>query len=107
MGIHGELVGSDGRAMRLPDPAGGTFDAAGDFDELLPADPAGYPLLSRVDSFGETVFVPADMDELLREIDRLLPTSHPGPQRRGLLRLRALAARCERSPGSIIRFVGD
>jgi hypothetical protein len=40
MGIHAELVGADGAAIRLADPSGGTFDAAGDFDELMPGDPS-------------------------------------------------------------------
>jgi hypothetical protein len=107
MGIRAKLVGSDGVVIRLPDPAGGTFDAAGDFDELMPADATEYPLLSQVDLFDDTSFSPTDMDALLLEIDRLVVSVMPGLQRRGLLRLRALASTCRGIPESTLRFAGD
>ncbi|GAA0947771.1 hypothetical protein GCM10009554_44770 [Kribbella koreensis] len=107
MGIRAELVGAGGAVVRLPDPAGGTFDAAGDFDELVPVDATEYPVLSQVEPFDDKSFSPAEMDRLIVEIDRLVVSATSDLQRKGLLRLRALALTCRDSPGSTLRFVGD
>jgi hypothetical protein len=37
MGLVAEVRDADGRRVALDDPSGGTFDAAGDFDRLIPA----------------------------------------------------------------------
>jgi hypothetical protein len=47
------------------------------------------------------------MSALSAEIDRLLPLARPGPEYRGLLRLRALAKACAGDPGTTIIFRGD
>jgi len=54
MGIHAELVLAGERVRRLPDPDGGSFDAAGDFDRLVPPTGHAFALLGRVDPHGET-----------------------------------------------------
>lgn len=107
VGVWVELVGSDGPVRAVADPGGGLFDAAGDFDRLLPeCDPAGVGL-SRVDPDGDTSFEPAEMDELVDEVDRLIPLAKDGPESRGLFRLRVVAVECRSRPGSRLIFLGD
>jgi len=43
----------DGRPVRLADPAGGTFNAAGDFDSLIPSAESRFSVLSKVDPYGD------------------------------------------------------
>jgi hypothetical protein len=47
------------------------------------------------------------MPALSAEIDRLLPLARPGPEHRGLPRLRALPQTCAATPGTTITFRGD
>lgn len=107
VGVHAELVGPDGPVGALADPGGGLFNAAGDFDRLLPASEPAGGCLSRVDPYGSTSFEPAEMDVLVDEVDRLILLAKEGPERRGLLRLRALAVECRSRPGSWLKFLGD
>lgn len=58
--IYVELRDLKGRPRTgLPDPSGGTFDAAGDFDRFIDQPPFGLvpdglPILESVDPFGDT-----------------------------------------------------
>ncbi|WP_328475019.1 hypothetical protein OHA21_17060 [Actinoplanes sp. NBC_00393] len=106
MGIQVELRWGGVPIRGLPDPAGGCFDAAGDFDRLLRERQPDCPLLSAVDPHGETSFGHHQMADLLGEIDGLLGLARPGPERRGLLRLRAMAERCGSEQQRLV-FVGD
>ncbi len=81
----------DGRPAMLPDPSGGTFNAAGDFDRLLPLDPATWPMLGQLDLHDIVTFTSADLDAVAAEVTQLLDTAVDGPEQRGLLRLRELA----------------
>jgi hypothetical protein len=57
MGIRAVLRRENGDTLRdLPDPAGGTFDAAGDFDGVLPDGDTSFTLLRYVDRYCDTVF---------------------------------------------------
>lgn len=47
------------------------------------------------------------MPTLISEINRLLPLARQGPERRGLVRLRALAEQCAATPGTSVVFLGD
>lgn len=106
MGVWVELVGRDGRRCRaLPDPAGGTFDAAGDFDRLLLPTPA-LPVWSSIDTEGHTQLDAAQAQELVSEISELLTQAKPGPEERGLRRLAVLAAKAG-AEGLTLRCVGD
>jgi hypothetical protein len=106
MGIQVELRVADKRIQRLADPDGGFFEAAGDFDRLIsPANPA-LRLLGRVDPHGETGLGPGQMRQLVAEVDLLLTESTVGAERRGLMRLRAMAVRCAEEHGELV-FVGD
>jgi len=96
----------------LPDPSGGTFDAAGDFDRFVDQPPygqvlTGLPILESVDPFGDTTVPSGVMARLIADIARALPMANDGPERRGLLRLRVLAEECSRLPESALVWVGD
>jgi hypothetical protein len=96
---------TDGSVVRaLTDPSGGTFDAAGDFDELL--DSSDLPFLGAIDPYDDTTVGAAATAGLLADVDRALLTA-TGMTGRGLLRLRVMAELC-RSDGSLtLRFEGD
>jgi len=96
----------DGRVISLPDPCGGEFNAAGDLDRLLPAGP-DLELLGRIDPYGDMEFSSSDMPAICDEVGCLLGLAKEGPERRGLLRLRALAAHGSQIPGSVLRSLGD
>jgi len=108
-----ELLDGQGRVVRgLPDPAGGTFDAAGEFDDLLPlVGPqrfdAGYRVLGAVDPDGLLTVGAGDMDDLLLDIAAATELTSEPRARRGLERLRVLAERCRDDPRTQVRFAGD
>ena len=104
----------DGRVVTLSDPAGGTFNAAGDFDRLLPLETqlpvsisVELPTLRRIDPYGEVTFDLGDMTAIAREASALRAHAKEGAEQRGIDRLRALAERGIREPGSVLRAVGD
>src|SRR5258707_14658836 len=92
---------SDGMA----DPSAG-FDAAGNFDALIPADPH-LLLLSRVDPYGDEELAQQLMPDMIAEIGDLLNRARSGPELRGLLQLRALAEARAGAPDTILVFHGD
>jgi hypothetical protein len=61
----------DGHEVTLPDPHGGSFNPAGDFDRLLPLARA-LPLLGRVDEHGAVQFTSAELVLLGEEASGLL-----------------------------------
>lgn len=113
MGIWVELRDETGRAVRgLPDPSGGTFDAAGDFDRFIDHPPydqvaAGLPVLQSIDPYDDTYMPSGVMARLIADVVTALPLVNDGPERRGLLRLRVLAERCSRLPESSLVWIGD
>ena len=90
----------------LPDPAGGTFDAAGNLDRLLTSDPA-LPVWSTVDEYGTTEISGADLDRLRHDLDWLALSARPGPERNGLARLGVMIERCKEDSALRLRFDGD
>jgi hypothetical protein len=106
MGIQAELVLAGERVRGLPDPDGGSFDAAGDFDRLVPPRGNAFALLGRVDPHGETWLGYGEMEQLIAEINLLLCDAMPGPEYRGLMRLRVLAFRVAHEHGKL-GFLGD
>jgi hypothetical protein len=106
MGIQVELRVAGERIRALADPGGGSFDAAGDFDRLIPPTDSAFSLLGEVDPHGETRLGVRDMAALVAEIDRLLRQARPGPEYRGLMRLRTMALCCSQELGELV-FVGD
>lgn len=111
--IHVELRDEAGHVLtRLPDPSGGTFDAAGDFDRFVdsyPYDrvPGGLSVLASVDPIGDTAMPSAVMARLIADCARALALATDGPERRGLLRLRVMAEECSRRPDSTLYWTGD
>ena len=97
----------------LPDPLGGTFDAAGDFDELLGTN--ATPTLNALDPHGDTALPSGELTSLAAEVDSLLatiPDAEQGPGRcgaawRGLVRFRSMVARCAADSGSTLLVQGD
>jgi hypothetical protein len=107
MPIDVRLLDEQGHQQRgLPDPAGGTFDAAGGFDRLLELGEA-LPVWSSVDRYDETRVTGSDVTALLDELDYLDSAADDGPERRGLARLRVMAARCRDDDRLALLFVGD
>jgi hypothetical protein len=104
-----ELRDERGNAVReLPNPAGGTFDAAGGFDDLLPEDDdLSFALLRHVDRYGDTVFNRSQMPDLLAEVERLTLSATQPATRHGLERLRVIAERCRDGTHLYVWFIGD
>ena len=107
MGMDVRLLDDQGHPqLGLPDPAGGTFDAAGDFDRLLELRDE-LRVWSGVDPYAETRVTGSDATALLGELDHLDNAAHGGPERRGLARLRVMAERCRDDDRLALLFVGD
>ncbi|GIE90710.1 hypothetical protein [Actinoplanes regularis] len=106
MGIQVELRVANQWIRQLPDPAGGFFDAAGDFDRLISRRNPAIQMLARIDPHGETRLGASQMQQLLAEVELLLTQATTGVEHRGLMRLRAIAERCAQERGELV-FVGD
>ena len=106
MGVRAELV-IRGQVITLADPSGGTFTAAGDFDRLLPVPAKSFPVLAKVDPYGDALLLGDEMAALASEVALLLTQAEPGPERRGLLRLQALVLAGQAETGAVLRFNGD
>ena len=104
--IRVELRTERGETVRgLDDPSGGTFDAAGDFDRLLPR---AEGLLRYVDFYGNTIFNAVQATDLLRDAELLALSGDVEPiEERGLQRLRVMAERCRDGAHLYIWFIGD
>jgi hypothetical protein len=101
-----ELVDERGCPRRaLPDPNGGTFDAAGDFDRLLGPAP-GFPVWSLIDECGDTWLDSAQAEQLSVEVGELLTRARNSREERGLRRLLALAAQAS-AEGLRLRCIGE
>jgi hypothetical protein len=74
---------------------------------LLPLDEQAYPLLGRIHPWAQFAYDARDMAAMLPEIDQLFATARDGAERRGLLRLRALAVHGQDQPGSRLVVIGD
>ncbi|KQP84110.1 hypothetical protein ASF35_04010 [Aeromicrobium sp. Leaf291] len=113
VGIYVELRDETGDVVAgLPDPSGGIFDAAGDFDRFIDRYPYneakdGLPVLESLDPYGTTVTPSGVMAKVISECVRATALATDGPERRGLLRLRTLAEECSRRPGSALHWIGD
>ena len=107
MGLVVELRDRTGKVEgRLPDPSGGTFDAAGGFERLLNAG-LDLPVLSWIDPFADTTMSSGAMRPLLQDVDAAMTAAKDGPELRGLMRLRVLAEHCLAHEGSVLVFMGD
>jgi hypothetical protein len=97
----------------LPDPSGGTFDAAGDYDRFFDDSYPGYderldlPRMRSVDPYGDTEMAAAAMPSLLRDIANVIPHAREGSELRGLWRLRVMAEQCAAQSGASLVWFGD
>ncbi len=109
MGVEVYLRDERGRELQgLADPAGGTFDAAGNFDRLVPrADDETYPCWRAVDRDETTVFFSQEMPAFLLELARIRMSARSDLERRGLDRLRVMAERCLSDSALALWFCGD
>ena len=82
-------------------------DADGGLNRCLPFGDESFPLFQYVDPYGNAVFNPLQMPQLLVELELLM--SRPTDQETRLLleRLRELAIQCRDSNHLYLRFVGD
>ena len=106
MGVVATLLSGAGAVRGLPDPNGGTFDAAGDFDRLL-GERGGLPLWSSIDADATTVLESSQMPAFVEEIARIRAEANDGSEARGLDRLCVLAAKCQSDPTAQLVFDGD
>lgn len=91
---------------QLVDPTDGTFDAAGDFDRLIPGYATG--LLAGVDPYADTVFNAVQAPAVAREAEQLLLREDlTAIERRGLLRLAVLAEYVSAAAHCYLWFIGD
>lgn len=114
MGFCITLRDAGGAVVRgLTDPLGGTFDAAGDFDELLGKN--ATPMLNSLDPHADTAISSSEMASLAAEVDVLLATipetgqcgGRRGAAWRGLMRFRAMVEHCSADRRSTLLFQGD
>jgi hypothetical protein len=107
MPIDAVVLDASGKELRgFPDPAGGTFDAAGNFDRLVGCD-AALAVWSLVDPDRELRLTQEQSRSLIAEIAVLLDLSKAGPERRGVDRLRVLAERSSTDATLSLVFRGD
>ena len=108
MGITVELRDERGGLVRgLPDPEDGTFNAAGEYDRLIPFEDQSFRLLRYVNPHGDTVFNTLQMQDLLADLDQVDEREAQAIERRGLARLRVIAERCRDEPHLYVWFIGD
>src|ERR1700691_1355940 len=74
-----------GHIVTLQDPAGGSFNAAGDFDGLL-LHAASPPMLGRISEFGDTQFSSEELLAVSAEASGLMGLANDGPELRGMTR---------------------
>jgi hypothetical protein len=107
VGVCAVLIDGAGRKVRsIADPAGGTFDAAGDFDRLLDRVP-GAVTWSAIDPYQTTTLSGPEASALLQELPRVTQQANEGAETRGLARLTLLVQLCASNNGMTLRFIGD
>jgi len=106
MGVIAMIHSPRAESRSLPDPHGGRFEAAGDFDRLL-GEREGFPLWSSIDPYEDTVLGASVMPALVEELRQLLGLAREGKERRGLQRLLVMAEHVSKERDSQIVFIGD
>lgn len=109
------LHSTSGELLTLPDPSGGDFDAAGDFDDVISRFASDVPVLASLDPYSSGVLtaeqasrVVAEVDVLLKRIgERVADEQRPGQTRRGLRRLQEMALYASTQRGASLGWTGD
>lgn len=102
-----ELLDAQEHRVVLPDPSGGYFDAAGDFDRLIGHAPEALTTWALLQEYERVLLAPEQMPSLLADLDELLRVAKLGPEERGLRRLVAMAEACRDSAALSLRCTGD
>jgi hypothetical protein len=76
-------------------------------NKVLPMDDPSFPLLQYVDPYGETIFNPNQMPQIIEELERLMDDPSKREYRDLLARVRSLAIRCQGARHLYLRFSGD
>jgi hypothetical protein len=106
MGIEVTLHRRDGgRVSGLADPNGGAFDAAGDFDALVGS--SDLQIIGNLDPYGAATLGVRIMADLIVDVETAIESARPGPQLRGLRRLRVLAEMVQADESLTLHVVGD
>jgi hypothetical protein len=75
---------------------------------VVPVNAAGdYPLLSGIDPFGKTVFNHLQMENFLREWERVQERVRDDSQREAWQKVRQMAETCRQDRDLYLRFVGN
>lgn len=82
-------------------------DSMGGLNRCLPIDDPSFPLLQYIDPYGNAVFNPKQMPQLIDELDRLVERSSDEASKVLLEKVRELALNCLASHHVYLRFVGD
>jgi hypothetical protein len=82
-------------------------DADGGLNRCLPVGDQSFPLFQYIDPYGNVVFNPLQMPQLLGELELLLNRATDQESRLLLARVRELAIQCRDSNHLYLRFVGD
>lgn len=82
-------------------------DAEGGLNRCLPIDDPSFQLLQYVDPYGNAVFNPNQMPELIEELERLMSSPANQKYRELLEKVRSLAIRCQGARHLYLRFRGD
>ena len=105
MGVEVTLHRDGERLSGLPDPNGGSFDAAGDFDALIGS--SDLPILGSLDPYSDATLDALLIDDLIADVDNALETARPGPLLRGLRRLRVMAEMVKADESLTLHLLGD
>ncbi|SRR5258708_1049795 len=82
-------------------------DGEGGLNKCLPIDDPSFPLLQYVNPYGDAVFNPKQMQQLLEELQLLVNQSSEEYSKRLLERVQVLARECQGANHLYLRFVGD
>ena len=82
-------------------------DSEGGLNKCLPIGDPNFPLLQFIDPYGNAVFNPKQMAQLLRELELLISRSSDEGSKGLLDGLRELARECQGANHLYLRFVGD
>jgi hypothetical protein len=86
---------------------GTVADGYGGLNQCLPLGDHSFPLLQYVDPYGNTVFNPLQMPQLIEELETLMSKSSDQESKSLLEKVRELAVQCKNSHHQYLRFVGD
>ena len=82
-------------------------DSDGGLNKCLPIEDGSFPLLQYVDPYGDALFNPRQMPQLLHELDLLRNRCSDEQSKLLLEKVRELALECQNARLLYLSFVGD